>query len=179
MNWFDLVVGGILGWSALSSLRRGLIREFVGFLAMLIGAIAAGRYYDDLSSNFAFVTDNEAARNLIAAGAIFSGISLIGAVASQMLKTVASVLMLGPLDHLGGALFGLAKGLLLVELLIVLAAQFPAFEQLTTGVQGSLLAPYLLSAAPFVERLLPAEFHDAIANIESGIQAAVPSIPLP
>ncbi|MFN8639804.1 MAG: CvpA family protein [Dehalococcoidia bacterium] len=179
MNWFDLLVGGILGWSAFSSLRRGLIREFVGFVAMLVGAIAAGRYYDDLSSNFAFVTDNEAARNLIAATAIFSGISVIGAVASQMLKTVASVLMLGPLDHLGGAVFGLAKGLLFVELFIVLGAQFPAFEQLTSGVNGSLLAPYLLSAAPFVERLLPAEFHDAISQVEAGIRGAVPSIPAP
>ncbi len=178
MNWFDLAVGGVLAWSAFSSLQKGLIREFVGLVAMIVGAIAAGRFYDDLSGNFAFVTDNETLRNLAAASAIFAGITLIGAVASQMLKTVASVLMLGPLDHLGGAVFGLLKGLLLVELVIVLAATFPALDQLTGGVNGSTLAPYLLKAAPVVERLLPEEFHTAVAALKSGFESGVP-LPLP
>lgn len=175
MNWFDLVVGGVLAWSAFSSLQRGLIREFIGFVAMIVGAIAAGRFYDDLSGNFAFVSANEPLRNMIAAVAIFGGIGLIGAVASQMLKTVASVLMLGPLDHLGGAVFGLLKGLLLVELVIVAAATFPALEQLTGGINGSTLAPYLLKGAPIVERLLPEEFHEAIDVLRESFEA----LPIP
>jgi membrane protein required for colicin V production len=172
VNWFDLAAGGVLAWSAFSALRRGLIREVVGFVAMVLGIIIAGRYYDDLSANLAFAIANETVRNLASASAIFSGIALIGAVASQLLKTVAAVLMLGPLDHLGGAAFGLLKGALLVELVIVLATAFPALDRLTLGIDGSTLAPYFLNAAPVVERMLPGEFHEAVAALSERLKPA-------
>ncbi len=177
MNWFDLMAGGILAWNAFSALKQGLIREFVGLLALVVGAIAAGRFYDDLSANLAFAIENETTRNAVSAIAIFSGIALIGAIASQFLKTIAAVLMLGPLDHLGGAVFGLLKGFLLVELLIVLAAAFPAFDFLTGGVSGSTLAPYFLKAAPVVQGLLPEEFHQAIAALQESLASGIPDLP--
>lgn len=174
MNWFDLLAGGILAWNAFSALKQGLIREVIGFIALIVGAIAAGRFYDDLSENLAFAIDNETMRDAVSAIAIFSGIAIIGAVASGFLKTVAAVLMLGPLDHLGGAVFGLLKGFLLVELLIILAAAFPAFDFLTGGVNGSTLAPYFLKAAPVVEGLLPEEFHQAIETLKDGLTPVLP-----
>jgi membrane protein required for colicin V production len=174
VNWFDLMAGGVLAWNALSALKQGFIRELIGLLAMVVGAIAAGRYYDDLSANLAFAITNEPVRNMVSASAIFGGIALIGAVASQVLKTAASVLMLGPLDHLGGAAFGLLKGFLLIELLIILVAAFPAFGVLTGGVSGSTLAPYFLKAAPAVQRLLPEEFHEAIATLQESLSGTIP-----
>jgi membrane protein required for colicin V production len=177
LNLFDLVAGGLLAWNTLSGLRQGFIREVVGFAALVIGAIAAGRYYDELSANIAFAIENETLRNLVAAAAIFGGIALIGSVVSGLLKTVAAVLMLGPLDHLGGALFGLLKGFLLVELLIIVAAAFPAFDMLTSAVNGSTLAPYFLEAAPLVQRLLPEQFDQAIAALKENLETVLPGTP--
>jgi membrane protein required for colicin V production len=173
VNWFDLAAGAVLAWSGFSALRRGLIREFVGLLAIVAGIYAAGRYYDDLSANLEFAIENPLLRNFVATSAIFTGIAIIGAVVSGMLKSVAAVLMLGPLDHLGGAAFGLARGFLLVELALILAATFPAIGSLNDGIEGSTLAPYFLVAVPTVEKLLPDEFTEAAQAMKERLQAEV------
>lgn len=174
VHWFDIAIVTIVALNTLSAFRHGLIRELVTVVALILGATLAGRYYGNLSENLSFVIDDRTTRNLIAFIAIFTGIAMVGQIVSTFLRTAAGLLMLGPVDHLGGAAFGLLKGVLLVELLLVAVTAFPAASGLTTGAEQSAFAPMFLKALPLLSRLLPDEFHQAIDTLKVSAALVTP-----
>jgi membrane protein required for colicin V production len=167
VDWFDIAIIGVLTWNTVSAFRRGLIREVVSIIALIAGAVLAGRFYDELSANLAFLIDDETMRNLVAFVSIFIGINVVGAVASAFMRNTAAILMLGPMDHLGGAVFGLLRGVLFIEVVLVAVTAFPALAALTAGAEASTLAPYFLRAAPLVNGLLPEAFHEALETLKT------------
>jgi uncharacterized membrane protein required for colicin V production len=64
-------------------------------------------------------------------------------------------------DHAGGALFGLIKGLIVVEVLLILLVTYPQFG-LKGDIDGSALASVFLDAAPLLLLVLPNEFEQAV-----------------
>ena len=171
----DLVIVAVVAWFTFSAFSRGLIREIVTGIAMFGGAILAGQFYDDLSANLSFVTDNESVLNFASFTAIFIGILVLGQIAAMFMKRVAALLMLGPFDHLGGALFGFLKGVVIVEVVLIVVTAFPVATSLTTAVDRSTLAPVFLDGVPVMLELLPGEFSDAV----DGISSAVGSVTTP
>jgi membrane protein required for colicin V production len=174
LDWLDLAIVGVLTWNTVSAFRRGLIREVVATVALIAGVILAGRYYDELSENLAFAIDDQTTRNLVAFASIFLGIALVGAVASTFLRSAAAVLMLGPIDHVGGAGFGLLRGILFVEVILIAVTMFPAWTGPAVAAADSTLAPYFLRAAPFIAGLLPEAFNETIDTLKA---IAVPVAP--
>lgn len=161
-HWIDFVIIGFIAWTTFVAFARGLIQELVTVVGVIGGALLAGRFYDDLSADLSFVMDAGATRDLVAFGAIFLGIVIVGQVLSMLLKGAAGLLMLGAFDHLGGAVFGFVKGLLLVEVALIAVTTFPISESATAAVRESALAPFFLDAVPIVLGLLPDEFADAV-----------------
>ena len=172
-HWIDFVIIGFIAWTTFVAFSRGLIQEFVTVAGVIGGALLAGQFYRDLSADLSFVLDPGATRDLIAFGAIFSGIALVGQVASMLLHGAANVLMLGPLDHLGGAVFGFLKGLLIVEVALIAVTTFAVSESATSAVRESALAPFFFDAVPVVLRLLPDEFERAVESMP-GIGSVLP-----
>lgn len=174
MNWVDLVIAGTIAWSTFSAFRQGLIRVVVSLLSTVLGAVLAGRLYGRLADNIDFLIADPVVRNLVAFVAIFAGLIVLGQIASIFLRTASSVLFLGPMDHLGGAVFGLIQGVLTVELLLFALTTFPAVPGLNSGLERSTLAPIFIQRIPFFEQLLPVEFRAAIDNFRAG---AIPGLP--
>ena len=162
MHWLDLVIVAIVAWLTFSAFSAGLIREFVTTIAVIGGAALAGRFYAELARDIEFLVGDESTRNFIAFAAIFSGAVVLGQIAGAMLRQVAAMLLLGPFDHLGGALFGFAKGILLVEIILIVASAYPISAEVDAALDESALAPVFLERAPMVLRLLPHEFGDAL-----------------
>ena len=188
MNWLDLLIVGILAWTTFRAFSAGLIREVVSLLGLVAGIALAGAFYDDLSTNLEFVIADPTTRSLAAFAAIFIGTSIAGYVIGAVLRTAAALLFLGPLDHIGGALFGLAKGLLLVQVALVVVSVFPAQPALTKAVAGSTLAPLLLRYTPAVSIGLPEEFQDPLGQFQrlqqqgvlpGLVPGLVPALPIP
>jgi uncharacterized membrane protein required for colicin V production len=65
------------------------------------------------------------------------------------------------MDHIGGAFFGLLKGLIVVQILLILFAAYPSLK-LRDAIAGSELAPYFIDDASFLLVILPGEFEDRI-----------------
>jgi membrane protein required for colicin V production len=180
MHWIDLVIVAIVAWSTFAAFRRGLIREFVSLLSVVGGGLLAIHLHDRLAANIDFIVENPQARNLIAFAAIFAGVALIGQMLAALLRVAASFLLLGPLDHIGGAVFGLVQGLVIVLLLLFAVSAFPAAsERLTEALQQSTLAPHFLDRLPLVERLLPDEFRDAIESFRQQLDVLPDALSLP
>lgn len=170
MNWLDLAIAGVIAWMTFSAFRTGLIRVVASFASTILGAVLAGRFYGRLAENIEFMVENPEIRNLVAFVAIFAGLVILGQVIAAMLKTVTSLLFLGPLDHLGGAVVGLIQGVLVVELLLFAVTTFPATPGLARALEGSTLAPVFIERIPVFERLLPVEFRAALDAFRAASQ---------
>ncbi len=161
MNWLDVVIILFLLGSALSAYRAGLIREVVTLVAVVVGVVAAGLLYDDLAQDVLVFINNEDVALAIAFLILFGAVYLLGQTTAFVLKRTASLLMLGWADHLGGAAFGLLKGLIVVEVLLILFAAYPQLD-LDNAIDGSALAPAFLDHVPVLLRVLPGEFDDRV-----------------
>lgn len=166
MNWVDLVIVAIVAWSAFRAFRTGLVRELTALVAVIAGIFLAGALSDDLSANLDFLIDDVQTRNLAAFVAIFAGTLIVGQVLSAVLSDVAGMLLLGPLDHIAGAIFGLVQGILVVQVLLIAVAVFPAAVSVSRAVDDSRLADFFLDSLPSVDRLLPGRFRDAGGQLE-------------
>ncbi len=160
MNWLDLVIVLVIAFFAGSAFRAGLIREVVTLASVAVGVVVAGLFYDDLARDgLSFIDDRDTARVvgfLVLLGAVYLGGQLI----AVMLKQTAAVLLLGWADHAGGALFGLIKGLVVVEVLLIAFVTFDV--GLRDAIDGSALASVFLDARAVVLFVLPDEFERAV-----------------
>ena len=177
MHWLDLVIVAIVAWLTFSAFSAGLIREFVTIVAVVGGAALAGRFYAELAADIEFLIGDESTRNFVAFAAIFAGAVVLGQIAGAMLRQVAAMLLLGPFDHLGGALFGFAKAILLVEIILIVASAYPISADFDAALDQSALAPVFLDRAPVMLRLLPHEFSDALDALDE-VPAGLPAPPL-
>ncbi len=175
MHILDLVIVAVVAWFTLSAFSRGLISEAVTAIAILGGAVLAGQFYDELSNNLEFLTDDETLRNFGSFIAIFAGIIVLGQVAATLLRRFAALLLLGPFDHLGGALFGFLKGVVIVEVVLIVITAYPITANLTQAVSDSLLAPVFLDGVPVMLELLPDEFDEAVDRLSSVARATAGS----
>ncbi|MEE8369344.1 MAG: CvpA family protein [Dehalococcoidia bacterium] len=161
MNWLDIVIVVVILGFAYSALSAGLIREVVTLLAVVIGIVVAGQLYRNLATDILVFIDNEEAALAASFLALFGAAFLLGQIAAYVLKRTASLLMLGWADHLGGALFGLLKGLLVVQILLIVFAAYPQLG-LDDVIDGSALGSIFLDDVDFILRVLPGEFEDRI-----------------
>jgi membrane protein required for colicin V production len=177
MNWVDLLIVAVVAWTTFLGFRTGLIRQAVWLVAIILGIVLAGALYDDLAANLDFLIDDRTTRNFIAFVAIVGGVIVAGAVLGQLLKTTASLLMLGPLDAIGGGVLGLIRGVLYVQAALFVLAVFPANETLARGVDDSDVAAYFLDEAPVISFALPSEFENPRQQLEAWRERAAALLP--
>lgn len=177
LHWLDLAIIAVVGWLTWRAFTVGLIREVVTLAAVLAGALLAGRFYGELAADIEFLIDDPRTRELVAFIAIFGGVVVLGQIGALLLRRIASLLLLGPFDRLGGAAFGFVKGVVVVEVLLIAVTAFPAATQLTEAVEESALAPFFLDGIPVVERLLPDEVTDALHAASDTVSGVLPAAP--
>ena len=156
MNWLDIMIMVTLAWFTLTSLTTGLIREALSLAGLIIGILLAGRYYTQVAQQLHFISNQDAA-SVVSFVAIFIVVAIASHLVASILQQVASLLFLGWADHLGGAVFGFAKGAIICEVVLILFARFPIFG-LGSALNESRLASSFLSFIPILLSLLPSEF---------------------
>jgi membrane protein required for colicin V production len=161
MNWLDVAIVIVIAWFTFAAFGAGLIREVVTVIAFVVAVLAAGFYYDDLAENVLLFIDDDIAANVAAFVVLFGSVALGGQLASFLLKQMVGLLRLGWLDHLAGAAFGFLKGLILVEMFLILFTTFP-YLGLDATIRGSAIAPLFLDGGPVLLKLLPGTFDDAV-----------------
>lgn len=161
MNWLDVVVILLLAALTIAAYTSGLIREVITLIAVVAGILIAGALYERLAADVLVFIDNDDAAEAVAFLALFGGVYLMGQIGAYVLKTGAALLMLGPLDHLGGAVFGFIKGLLVIEMLLIVFAAYPSLD-LDSAVDNSVVARELVDNLGFLKLILPSNFDHRI-----------------
>ena len=121
MTLLDIAVLVIIGLSVLLSVIRGLTREVLALAAWVVAFLAANLLAGQVAPWLPAAIPTEELRLL----AGFVGVFLAALVVMSVLAIVASKLVksagLGLEDRLLGSVFGLARGLLMVVILVLLA----------------------------------------------------------
>ncbi|HEX9976474.1 MAG TPA: CvpA family protein [Dehalococcoidales bacterium] len=154
MNWLDaiLIIFGII--ALLSGLRTGLIKSIIPLAGLIIGLFLALRYYEPFGELMSFLPQPTVAK-WVAFAIILITVLLISGGLAKLVSWAFSSLMLGWLDHLLGAIWGLLFGTVVYAALLAIWVEL--FGE-TAIITGSPIATFLLDHFPTVLGLLPDEF---------------------
>ena len=159
MNWLDIVIIVAVVIATFWGLRKGIIKAVLSLAGLIVGVILAGRYYVPLSEQLTFIPQVSIAK-IVAFAIILIGVMVIASVLAGLLKWAASIMMLGWVNRVGGAVFGLVLGTIFCSALLAIWVKF-------FGVAGAIsessLTAMLLDHFPMVLALLPDEF-DAVRS---------------
>jgi membrane protein required for colicin V production len=154
MNWLDIIIIVAIVISTFMGFRAGLIKGVVLLAGLIVGVVLAGRYYAPFSEQLTFISEANIAK-VVAFAIILIVVMVIAAVLARFLKWAVSVIMLGWVNRLGGAIFGFILGAIFCSALLAICVKFLDVAGVITE---SGLANILLDQLPMVLALLPDEF---------------------
>ncbi len=162
MDWLDIVLIVVLALSTFMGLKTGLTKTVIILAGLIVGVILAGQYYVSLGGWLSSYIPQPNLAQVVAFAAILLTTLLAAFVLAIFLKKIISLTLLGWIDRLGGALFGLAVGSVVLGALLTVMVRFPFFD-LESLFRESVVASALLGLLPFLLGLLPEEF-DAVRS---------------
>ncbi|MFH0846619.1 MAG: CvpA family protein [Chloroflexota bacterium] len=154
MSWLDISILVVLGISFFIGLKQGIIKAAITLAGMVIGVTLASRSYLILARRLTFIPRENIA-NIVAFAAILLAVLIVAAIVARVLTKVASAIMLGWFNRLGGAVFGLTMGALFCGAAIAVWSNYVGPN---SAISNSVLAAVLLDKFPVVLALLPPEF---------------------
>lgn len=137
MNLLDFIILLPMVWLCIRGFQKGLILELASLIGIILGIIAAyyfaGYVQDFIKDHFSF---KEHTSRILAYIAIFLAVMLIVYLIGKMVEGVIDVIALGWLNKLLGALIGLAKGIVVVcVILYIFEKTDPRQRVITPGVK--------------------------------------------
>lgn len=160
MNWLDAVIILLIIWLTYAAFQAGFIREIITMMAVILGVVLAGLFYQDLAEDVLVFIDNETLASITGFGIIFLAMVLAGQLLGLILKPTAHFLQLGIFDQLAGAAFGFAKAIVFIEIFLVLFITYPKWDMddaIDDSVFG-VVAVKFTDRVPVIVKMLPEEF---------------------
>lgn len=152
MTWLDYAVAGMVGVSVLWSLLRGVVREIFSLAGWIMAFLAASLFAGPLALALPASIPGDALRTLLAYVAIFVVVLIVTGLTGLALSKLVRIAGLGVADRLLGALFGLARGALLVVAVALMAGLTSAPRQpfWRDSAVGAPLASLALALKPWL-----------------------------
>ncbi len=120
MTWFDYAVIAIVALSVLLAVIRGVVREIAALAGWAAALILSGLFAQELAQ-WLPIALSPVLKAVIAYLVIFLGVLLLSGLAGMLAAKLFRAAGLGFTDRAVGALFGLARGVLIVFVGVMLA----------------------------------------------------------
>lgn len=133
MNWIDYAIIGIVGFSALVGLARGLIRELISLGSWIAALMIAWLMHRDLAAALSPHIAHPMLRTAVAFALLVVAVLILGAILGALLTALIHKVGLSGLDRLLGMAFGGARGVVIVAMLVYLAALTPLTNEPSWG----------------------------------------------
>jgi membrane protein required for colicin V production len=121
MTSFDYIVLAIVGLSILLSMMRGFVREILSLAGWVVAFFVAKYYTLELAPLLPQAIPSESLRLLAAFLILFLATLLVTSLLTIALAQIFKQIGLNWLDRILGAFFGLARGMVIVGILVMLA----------------------------------------------------------
>ncbi len=179
----DLVVLGILLFSALVAFMRGFIREVLticGLIGAAIASLYGGPAFSATTKSWIVDENAEKPQKLfdlvpydmlataLAYLLVFVFVLVALNVAAHYISKAARAAGLGPVDRSLGVVFGLGRGVLLIGLLYLPLHVILSDEQKEEWFGNAKTLPYVVYTAELMQALLPDSDIVSIARAEDG-----------
>jgi membrane protein required for colicin V production len=166
MNAVDMVIIAVLALSVLVGLFRGLISEVLSLLTWAGAYVVARMYGPVVAEQLEHTIQMPMLRIGAGYGICFIAVLIVGAVVRFMVRQMVIGTGLGGTDRLLGMVFGFARGVLLVALLVFLVdltsfAREPEWKQSALVPQFNGVVAWLQQEMPtnMLDRLRPDNLH--------------------
>lgn len=121
MNYIDLIILVPLLWGAVRGFMKGFIISISGLIALILGIYGAILLSDQLGAYLAEAHGLEGAMMpMIAFALVFLAIMVGVHFLGKLIQKVVKLAALGLVDKLAGGLFGIAKAVLILSVIILL-----------------------------------------------------------
>lgn len=126
INWIDVSIMIIILLNMIIGIRRGILRGIINLIGVITAIFLAIFWFKEVGEYISLHSQlSREIANILGFALIFLGIYLISRIIEMFLKKIFSLLFVSWIDGLGGALFGLTKGSLIVGILLVIVAFIP------------------------------------------------------
>ncbi|MCI0855686.1 MAG: CvpA family protein [Chloroflexi bacterium] len=164
MNWLDGAIIALIIWMTYAAFKAGFIRETVTVVAVILGIILAGLFYQDLAEDVLVFIDNPTLASIVGFAMVLGAVVLAGQMLASILKPTVNLLQLGIFDQMAGAAFGFVKAIVFIQIFLILFITYPKWgldETIHDSVFGSLTVR-MVERVPLIVQMLPAEFEDEL-----------------
>lgn len=156
LNGFDIFVLAVIGLGIGMGLWKGLVKQIFYLGGIIVGYIAAIKFYLPVSAAVAHTGSNMA--KTISFLGIFILCILLFSVSAYFLGRILKIGGLSWLNRLGGGTLGFVKALLVIIIAtIFLVAFLPSDSALLSN---SSTLPHIISATQMIKRSLPVEIKE-------------------
>ncbi len=155
MSWLDLAILIIILLSALISLIRGFVKESISLLTWIVAGVLAFRYFTPMSSLLEPYVSAPTIRAIAAFALLFVSTLIVGAIVNFIMSQLVSKTGLSGTDKALGVVFGAARGVLIVTMVVLLASLTPMPE--ASWWQESATVGMFQQLAEWVKAIIPAD----------------------
>lgn len=160
MTWFDYAVLAVIAASLLLGLWRGVVSEILALAAWVLAFFVAREFAPTVSDLFAGWLSDKSGQYLAGFAAVFVGVLIVVGIARLVVSFLLRAVGLGLIDRLLGAIFGIARGVLVVLIAVMLGGLTPLPKE--AWWRNAVLAPPLETAVLAAKPWLPASMAQKI-----------------
>lgn len=164
MHIFRIVILAVLAWFFIVGVKRGLIRQVLEVVGIVVAFLAAFYFAHALSEWIEIKTSADYRLSLaMAALAIFIGIIIGVHFIGLGLKKLFGLTIMGVFDRVAGGLFGALKGILIISLVLSVLMVLPVPDDIKDELRED---PVTGAIYP----VLPVLFDAVVSNIPGGVK---------
>ena len=120
MTWVDYFLIAIAAISCIMGIVRGLVREVISLFTWLAAVFLAWEYAGAIEPHLGGVLAEDNVRTWAARAIIFIVVVLIGTAIGALVARFVHSSIFSALDRLGGTIFGVLRGLVIIGLFVIL-----------------------------------------------------------
>ena len=149
MSTLDIVLLAVIAFCGVLGIYWGMIRQVLALAGLLAGVALAGRYGGRVADWLSSFITSPAVAQLLGFLLVLIAVSAAASLLATLIRRFVGLLFLGWLDHLIGGMLGLAQGMLVVAIVLLVVALFP-FTALPGALADSRVAAALVRVGGIV-----------------------------
>ncbi len=151
MIWIDFILIAFLLFALIAGAKRGLFSGINGLIGLIAGIIVAVTYTDTVTHRvLSHMRVSPVAVTLLSFLFFFVLVYFFFKILGYLFYKFAELKRLGRIGSVGGAIFGVFQGWIVLGFLLILLIFLPLPQGLFKALDSSILAPMMRGTIPFI-----------------------------